>query len=184
MTVCNVCADLVRHPVRGLIYRWHWKSAMLSTVVRGALFFVTNVSDGPRLATRAMLVESLLRVPLVGVVAAVAQAFASAEPRWAAAVVAMALLPGLAHVAEFIVHRAAGTPELGASIVASVAMSALSTVFSLFAMRRGVMVVGNDSQSFRNDLEQLPQLLVDFISVASRALGRTLRRLAGHGRAM
>jgi len=47
-----------------------------------------------------------------------------------------------------------------------------------------VMVVGNDSQSFRNDLEQLPQLLVDFISVASRALGRTVRRLAGHGRAM
>jgi hypothetical protein len=176
MTVCDVCADLMRHPIRGLIHRWHWKSATLSAIVRGALFFATNLTDGPGMATRAMLVECGLRVPLVGVLAAVTQAFGRAEPPWAAAVVAMALLPGLAHVTEFVVHWAAGTPELRASIVASIAMSALSTVFTLFAVRRGVMVVGHDSQSFRDDLKRLPRMIVEFVLAPARALGRALGR--------
>src|SRR5712691_5000154 len=156
MTVCDVCADLMRHPVRGLLHRWHWKSAML--------------------------VESMLRIPLVGALAEVTQAFGRAEPPWAAAVVAMVLLPGLAHVAELGVHRAAGTPELGASIAASIAMSALSTVFSLFAVRRGVMVVGDDAQSFLDDLKQLPPLVVEFVLAPARAFGRALRRVARRGR--
>jgi hypothetical protein len=181
MTVCDVCADLMKHPVRGLVHRWHWKSATLSAVLRGALFFATNLSDGPRTATRAMFVETVLRVPLVGVLAAVTQAFGRAEPPWAAAVVAMVLLPGLAHIAEFVVHWAAGTPELGTSIAASIAMSALSTVFSLFAVRRGVMVVGDDAQSFRDDLKQLPPLVVEFVLAPARALGRVLRRVSSRG---
>ena len=182
MTVCAVCADLMRHPVRGLIHRWHWKSAMLSAILRGALFFATNLPDGAGVATRTMLVEGALRVPFVGVLAAVTQAFSRAEPPWAAAVVAMALLPGLAHVAELVVHWAAGTPELAASIAASVAMSALSTIFSLFAVRRGVMVVGDAAQSFRDDLKQLPHLIVDFVSTPRHALGRMLGRLLEWGR--
>ena len=177
MTVGDVCGDLLRHPVRRLIHQWHWKSATLSAVIRGVLFFATNLTDGPRMATRAMLVECVLRVPLVGMLAAVTQAFGRAEPPWAAAVVAMALLPGLAHVAELVVHRVAGTPELGTSIALSIAMSALSTVFSVFAVRRGVMLVGNDSQSFRDDLKQLPRLFVEFGLAPPRALRQSLGRL-------
>jgi hypothetical protein len=179
MTVCDVCADLMRHPIRGLIHRWHWKSAALSAVLRGALFFATNLTDGPGMATRAMLVECVLRIPLVGALAAVTQAFGRAEPPWAAALVAMALTPGLAHFTEFVVHGAAGTPELRTSIAASIAMSALSTVFSLFVVRRGVMVVGNDSQSFHDDLKQLPRLIVEFVLTPARALERALDRVDG-----
>ena len=182
MTVCAVCADLMRHPVRGLIHRWHWKSATLSAVVRGALFFTTNLTDGRGIAARAMVVEALLRIPLVGVLAAVTQAFGRAEPPWVAALVAMAVLPALAHFVELVVHWAAGTPELAASIAASAAMSALSTVFSLFAVRRGVMVVGGDAQSFRDDLKQLPRLIVDFLVTPPRALGRTVRCVRKRGR--
>src|SRR6267378_2941423 len=142
MTVSDVCVDLIRHPIRRVIHRWHWKSATLSAIIRGGLFFATNFADGPRLATRATLVEFAVRVPLVGMLAAVTQAFGGAEPPWAAAIVATALLPGLAHLTEFAAHWMARTPELGTSMQASVALSVLSTVFSLFAMRRGVMIVG------------------------------------------
>jgi hypothetical protein len=176
MTVWEVCFDLIRHPIRRVIHRWHWKSATLSAIIRGSLFFATNLADGPRLATRAALVEFALRVPLIGILAAVTQAFGGAEPPWAAAIVATALLPGLAHLAEFAAHRMARTPELGTSIQGSVAMSVLSTSFSLFAMRRGVMIVGRGSRSFGSDLRHLPRLVLEFICVLPRALARVLRR--------
>jgi hypothetical protein len=175
VTVGEVCADLFRHPIRGVIHRWHWKSAILSAVLRGGLFFATNFTDGPGVALRVTLVECVLRVPLVGMLAAVAQALGGSEPPWAAAIVAMSVLPGLAHVAELAVHWAARTPELGASMGASVALSALSTLFNLFATRRGVMIVGRGALPFGADMQQLPRLLVDFVLVPSRAFGRMLR---------
>jgi hypothetical protein len=178
MTVWEVAIELIRHPIRRVIHRWHWKSATLSAIMRGSLFFATNIADGPRLATRATLVEFALRVPLVGILTAVTQAFGGAEPPWAAAVMATALFPGLAHVAELAAHWMARTPELGASMRASVALSVLSTVFSLFVMRRGVMIVGDGSLSFLDDLKRLPRLVLDFILVPPRALGRALRHVS------
>jgi hypothetical protein len=178
MTVWGAAIELIRHPVRRVIHRWHWKSAMLSAIIRSSLFFVTNLADGPRLATRATLVEFALRIPLVGILAAVTQAFGGAEPPWAAAVVATALLPALAHLAELAAHWMARTPELGVSMRASVALSVLSTVFSLFVMRRGVMIVGGGSLSFRDDLKRLPRLVLDFILVPPRAVTRTLGHMS------
>jgi hypothetical protein len=176
MTVWEVAVDLVRHP--RVIDRWHWKSAMLSAVIRGSLFFATNLADGSRLAARATLVEFALRVPLVGILAAVTQSFGGAEPPWAAAIVATALLPGLAHLAELAAHWMARTPELGASMQASVALSVLSTAFSLFVMRRGVMIVGDGSLSFGDDLKRLPGLVLAFVLVPPRALVRALGHAA------
>jgi hypothetical protein len=176
LTVWEVSVDLIRHP--RVAERWHWKSAILSAIIRSSLFFATNLADGPRLATRATLVEFALRVLLVGILAAVAQAFGRAEPPWAAVIVATALLPGLAHLAELGVHWMARTPELGASMQASVGLSVLSTVFSLFAVRRGVMIVGEGSLSFGDDLKRLPRLVLDFILVPPIALARALRRVS------
>jgi hypothetical protein len=72
----------------------------------------------------------------------------------------------------------ARTPELGASMQASVALSVLSTVFSLFAMRRGVMIVGDGSLSFGDDLKRLPRLVLDFILVPPRAVAHALRHVS------
>jgi hypothetical protein len=176
MTVWEVSVDLIRHP--RVVERWHWKSATLSAIIRGSLFFAANLADGPRLAARATLVEFGLRVLLVGMLAAVTQAFAGAEPRWAAALGATALLPGLAHCAELAAHWMARTPELGDSMRASVALSVLSTFFSLFAIRRGVMIVGRGSLSFGDDLKRLPRLVFDFVLVPPRAVARTLGHLS------
>jgi hypothetical protein len=177
MTIDDVCIDLVRHPIRRLIGRWHWKSVTLSAVIRGGLFFATNLADGTRAATRATLVEFVLLVPLVGILAAVTQAFRGAEPGWAAALVVTAFLPTIAQAIEFVVHWIAGTPELGTSMVASVALSIISTAFSLYAMRRGVMVVGSDARSLANDVKNLPRLFFDFALTPLRALAVAIGRV-------
>ena len=82
------------------------------------------------------------------------------------------------HLAELAAHWIARTPELGDSMRASVALSVLSTFFSLFAMRRGVMIVGSGALSFGDDLKRLPRLVLDFVLVPSRAVARTLGHLS------
>lgn len=176
MTVCEVCADLIRHPVRHLIRQWHWKGAAFGAILRGSIFFATNLADGVDVAIRATLVDSMFRVPLVGALAAATQAFLFAEPQWAASFAAMALLPALAHAIEFLVHWNAGTPELGMSMIASIAFSAVSAIFNLFAMRRGVLIVGGASRPFSDDLRRLPGVAADFVLALPRALAASADR--------
>ena len=87
MTVRDVVGELVHHPFRSVVLRWHWKSATLSVMVRGGLFFATNIASGIHAATQAAVVETVIAAPMVGVFAAGVQAFRFAEPAWAATVI-------------------------------------------------------------------------------------------------
>jgi hypothetical protein len=146
-----------------MIFGWHWKSAVLSAVTRSLLFFAANLAAGSRRATHAAIVEFALRVPLVGLLAAVTQLFHVTEPAWAAAAVTTTVLPLVAHVAELVTHMTAGTPQLRTSLIASVTMSALATAFNLFAMRRGTLIVGKGARSLADDLKSLPRLIAAFV---------------------
>ena len=91
----------------------------------------------------------------------------------AGTIAAMICLPVLAHGLELLTHTWRGTPNLGASIVASMALTALSTAFHVYAMRRGVMVVGvGHALPLGEDLRQLPGLLRDFMVAAVAELRR------------
>ena len=76
----------------------------MSVAVRGSLFFVTNLAFGVTTATRAWLVDTAFRIPLVGVSGAIDQAFTDAEPVWAASAVAMVVVPLLSR-AIFVVDK-------------------------------------------------------------------------------
>jgi hypothetical protein len=171
-----VLRNLVRHPARLLVRRWNWKSAALSAVSRGLLFFGVNLVAGLRAAVAALMTEVVFRAATAGFYGAITQAFRHAEPRWAASLSAMVLLPTLTHSLELGVHWARGTVLLGPSILASVAFTAITTVFSLFAMRHGAFIVGTGRQSLGQDLQRVPWLLLSFITAPVRGLARGCRR--------
>ena len=175
MTVRDVCRSLTRHPVRHLVYEWNWKNALFTAVVRGALFFATNLVDGLPAAWQAFLVDAAFRVPLSGITAAMTQALARAQPRWAAFVVIVGVVPAAGHVIEFSAHWMAGTPQLRASVIASVAFTAVSALFNLYSMRRGVFLVGAAARPFREDLQRLPALLLDFVLTPARVAACRLK---------
>jgi hypothetical protein len=162
-TVAVVCRGLVRHPVRHLVIQWNWKQALFVAGIRGVLFFATNLTHGLPAAVEALMTDALFRIPLAGVYPAVTQALSGAEPVWAAVAVNLAVLPVVAHFVEAAVHWWMGTPALGVSVAASVALSVLSTFFTMFAMRRGFFVVGGAARPFREDLARLPSLVADFL---------------------
>lgn len=162
-TVAGVLVWLVSDPWSALARRWNYKAAILSASTRAVLFLLTNLRAGLDAAAAAMLTEAIFRICTSGFYGAMTQAFRRAEPRWAATACALVVVPAAAHALEFVVHWARGTPELMVSIVASMTLSFVSTGFTLFAMRRGTLVVGAAAPSILADLRALPGLMVQFV---------------------
>jgi len=173
-SVGAVLSRLIRHPVQHLVRRWNWKSALLSSLFRASIFFFTNLVAGWHAALGAMLAELALRGITSGFYGAITEAFSVARPAWAAMATAMAVLPFLNHSLEFLVHWLRGTPKLGLSITASVIFTALSTSFNVYAMRHGVLTVGDGSKRLREDLGRVLPLLLRFLLAGPRALARYL----------
>lgn len=163
LSVGQVLKRLMLNPGEMLLSRWNWKSAILSSGFRGALFFATNLAAGLPAALAALQTELLFRGVTSGFYGALTEAFRDAEPPWAAAVTVMLLLPFANHSIEFLVHWARGTRRLVPSIIASVAYTALSTLFNFFAMRRGALIVGAGRGSLSSDVRRLPRLLLEFV---------------------
>jgi len=142
-----------------LFQRWNWKSALLSSLVRGTIFFSTNLRFGLDAAAGAMLAEFCLRAATSGFCGALTQAFRAVRPAWKGMVAVLVLLPIANHALEITLHWARGTPELLLSIAVSLSFTVFSTSFNYFAMRRGLLTVGQGSQGLLPDLAQMPRLV-------------------------
>jgi hypothetical protein len=169
-TVGDVFQGFVRHPVKQLIQRWNWKSAVLSSLFRAAIFFFANLSAGWHAAVGALFAELALRAVTSGFYGAITEAFSEARPVWMAMASAMVFLPLANHSLEFLVHWLRGTPKLGVSIGASVIFTACSTSFNVYAMRHGVFTVGGKSRTLGEDMKRILPLLGQFLLAGPRAI--------------
>jgi hypothetical protein len=157
-TLDQVALQLRREPGELLIRRWNWKSALSSSIWRSSIFLAANLQSGWDAALGAMLAEFVYRAIFAGFYGALTQSFGRVEPKWKGAAAAVATLVVVSHTVEFAVHWLRGTPNLWTSIGASFCFTVMSTLFNIHAMRRGVLVTGEDAQSFLTDLRMLPGL--------------------------
>ena len=176
-TVGAVLRDLAERPRHYLVACWNWKSAVMSAVIRGVLFFVATVRSGLDAATAAFAIEFAFRAVTSGFFSSVTQAFRRATPDWAATLVVVAGLPFIAHVLEYGVHWIGGTERLGRAMAASVGFTVVSAAFTLYVMRRGALLVGDeDDRPFRQDLAAMPRLIAGFTAGLARGLLRLVTR--------
>lgn len=163
--VSEVIKYILSHPLEMFIRRWNWKTATLSGIFRGAIYFFTHISLGWRAAISAMSVEFFFRVFNSGASSSIGQSFRSAQPRWLANTVVMLLFPAYAHTVEFILHTLNGDKNVNKSIVLSIIFSVLSALFNLYAMRRGVLLVKDaEQQTLWSDLKKMPVIFSQFFS--------------------
>jgi hypothetical protein len=155
-----------------LVASFNWKTALVSAMLRAAIFFCTNLRSGHQLALRATLVEAIYAISAMGIFGAVTERIRNARPAWLTGVVVWIAIPATMLTVQFFVHRACGTPQLRTSMIASFCFAALGTGFSWFAMRRGAMMVGAERSSLASDLRAVPLLLWEFLSAGPRALLR------------
>ena len=166
--------SVLRHSRHMFIQNWSWKSALLSSLSRSAVFFFANLHAGPDAAIGAMLTELAYRGLTGGFYGGLTQAFRATEPRWLATTSVLLGVPALSHTIEFTVHWLRGTPDLRTSILASVSFTLLSTLFHLHAMRRGILIVGKGGRSLAADFASLPRVIVSFLASGFGLLERTL----------
>jgi hypothetical protein len=167
---------VVHDPGGQLIRKWNWKSAVTSSLFRAPIFFFVNLSAGPKAAAGAFLTELVLRSATSGFYGSITESIREAEPAWLAGLTAALLMPLANHSLELLVHWLRGTPKLAHSIVASVCFTAVSTLFNLYVMRQGALIVGEKRQSFGQDMRSMPRLVVGFIVAGPLAIVRLLRR--------
>lgn len=165
----EITAYLLKHPLRGMILRWNWKAASLSALLRASIYLAAYFRHGMAEAIGVTLVLSIFRFLFGGVNGAIIQSYRRVQPAWHAVLTVPLLLAAMSHVMEFIVltgyDAVFGTIGKKNAILISVVVSIISAVFNLFAMRRGALIVRDESmQSFWRDLIRMPWLIFEFIS--------------------
>ena len=162
--VVDVFRYLVRHPVEMLVWRWNWKAAICSGIIRSMIYLFTHLKLGWRAALGAMSIEFFFRLVVSGASGSLVQAFHNAAPVWLATLCIMIMLPAFSHMIEFTLHTLNGDVNKGKAIVISISFSIVSAVFNLFAMRRDALLV-NDAraQSLGQDFVQMPKIVFEFM---------------------
>ena len=170
-TIRGVCSDLLRHPFQSLILSWNWKAAIISSVLRAPIFFGAYLAKGQglKMAFGAMGVQFVFRALTGGTNGAIIQAFSKIEPAWHAVVTIPVVLTVFMHIGEWFLQagfdKYYGTKGKTAAVTISILGSVISAVFNLFAMRRGLLLVKDESQqSFWRDIKQMPWIVFELVS--------------------
>ena len=166
--------QMLHSPLRTIVPPWSWKAATFSAVLRAATFFWSNLSSGREEAFRAMLLEAAYAVFAAGLVGAVSQRLRGSRPVWITCVIVWLCLPGIMVALQLVLHRLAHTPHVGVGIATSFCFSAITSAFSWYAMRHGIMLGGAESTTFKHDLLGLPVVTLNFLLSVPRAIWRTL----------
>lgn len=148
---------------------------MTSSATRGLIFLFANWTAGWRAAVGAMTAEWIFRAITSGFYGSITQTLGEVEPAWQGSLVAMFLLPVISHSMEFGVHYLRGTAKLKTSIIASIVFTVFSTLFNVYAMRRGAMVVGSGTHSLADDMKRMPRIIGGFVMAVPRQVVRSLR---------
>ena len=166
------------------IKNWNYKGAVLSGVLRAPIFLVTYLAgrESLKLAIGAAAVQFAFRFLFAGVGGTLIQGFRRVEPAWKALLAIMLVLPLISHLFEFALQSlfayATETQNYtDEAILRSITVSIMSALFTLFAMRRSVMIVGEeDSRSLLHDISRLPVLIFEFCAFIPNEIGSLIRR--------
>jgi hypothetical protein len=170
-SIRGVTAELLRHPFRTLILSWNWKAAIISSVLRAPIFFGAYLAQkqGLKMAFAAMGVQFVFRAVTGGTNGAIIQSFSKIEPAWHAVVTIPVVLTVFMHIGEWFLQAGFdtyfGTKGKTTAVLISILGSVISAVFNLFAMRRGILLVKDESQqSFWHDLKQMPWIIFELVA--------------------
>lgn len=161
----------VWHNPSQLFRQWNYKGAILSGALRAPIFLITYLAgrESLKLAIGAATAQFVFRFLFAGVGGALIQAFRRVEPAWKALMAILLIVPVISHIFEFLVqigfaHFTQTADHTDEAIIRSICISILSALFSLFIMRRNVMIVGEaESESIWRDLAKFPVLIFDFV---------------------
>jgi hypothetical protein len=166
------------------VKNWNYKGAVLSGVLRSPIFLITYLAgrESLKLAVGAAAIQFLFRFAFAGVGGTLIQGFRRVEPPWKALLAIMLILPAISHLFEFVIQASfayftSTQDHTDEAILRSITVSIISALFTLFAMRRNVMIVGEEeSRSLLHDISRFPVLVFEFCAFIPNEIASYIRR--------
>lgn len=182
-TIGGALLSVVQDPAQ-LIRHWNYKGAILSGSLRAPIFLITYLvgKESIKLALGAAFIQFAFRFLFAGFSGAVIQAFRRVEPAWKALMAIIFIVPVVSHIFEYFVqtgfaYYTSSNDHTGQAIIRSICVSVISALFSLFIMRRNVLIVGeSESKSLLSDMGRMPLLIFDFVAFIPLEIAQMLRR--------
>lgn len=182
-TLGDAWLNIVKNPSQ-FVTNWNYKGAILSGLMRAPIFLVTYLAarESLKLAFGAALAQFAFRFFFAGVSGALIQSFRKVEPAWKALVSILLILPVISHIFEYVVqftfaYATATGEHTDVAIIRSICFSVISALFTLFIMRRNVLIVGeSESKSIWNDLARMPLLIYRFIAFIPNEVALLIRK--------
>jgi hypothetical protein len=182
-TVTEAWRGLWQNPSQFIRY-WNYKGAILSGIMRAPIFLITYLvgKESLKLAIGAALVQFVFRFFFAGISGALIQSFRRVEPAWKALATVLLMVPLVSHLFEFVLQASfayftATQDHTDDAILRSICVSIISALFTIFAMRRNIMIVGEaESKSFFHDITRLPITIFYFIAFLPNELSGIFRR--------
>jgi len=162
-SIWRATARILTNPWRVFILDWNWKAALLSAAFRAVLYGFAAVPRGPG-AMRGVWIELGFRILVGGFWGSLLQAYRGARPAWAAGLFAVLILPGSAHVLEYLALKTGGATHIGAGMFMSILVSIGSLLINWLLMRKGLLVTGKGSATLACDLRRLPAALCEIFT--------------------
>jgi hypothetical protein len=166
----GVTSTLFRHPIKEILWRWNWKTAILSASMRAAIFLFIYLQQrqGLLLSLGAFSIQFALRAFVGGVSGSIIQSYSRVQPAWHAVVSVPLAVVFLSHILEFSVqafYDSVTESTVGTrAVIVSILVSAISILFNLFAMQRGALLVQVEEQpTLWADLKRLPAIVIEFL---------------------
>jgi hypothetical protein len=144
-------------------------------MLRGPIFLVAGLRHGWRGAVAALFTETIFCALTAGFYGSIVQSLKDAEPPWLTALFLVGVMPVTFQALEYVLHWFGGTPHLRVAAIVSLVVSAISSLFNLYAMRRGTLLVGDEGATLGRDLCRLPLLLLRFFALVPSRLVSTAR---------
>ncbi len=163
LTVGRALLQVLQNPFYYFVKHWNWKSALFAAINRGTIFFIATMKRGRTEISIAVLVEIIFSCATSGIYAAFTQAMRFAQPGWLAACIVALGIPSALYGFDYLAHVYTGMHHVRPAVTFATGLSVVSTLFNLFIMRRGAMVVGEESQPLWRDLVRIPVLFVQFV---------------------
>lgn len=144
---------------------WNWKCALLSATARSIVYLVAMVHTGLRGSLAVVLVEIAYVTLTAGLYAGWQQKALGLRSRLQGNLIVAFAVPGLAQTLDWLTHRAGGAPAPARATLAVCIFTAVSALFHLHVMRRGVFLTGRNCHTLIGDFRRMPRLIAAFVTM-------------------
>lgn len=141
---------------------WNWKCALLSATIRSLVYLTAMAHTGFHGRLAVVLVEVAYVSLTAGLYAGLQQKALAFRSQLLGNVAIAGGVPALAQFFDWLIHRTVGAAAPARATFAVCIFTAVSALFHLYVMRRGVFLTGC-GRSLLDDFRRIPHLIAGFV---------------------